>query len=280
MHAMAYDMGAAPLEVASVVFLMAFGVLAAIDGVYLHLWRLRLPARPSSYVEHLWHTASAVLFVPVVGLLGAFTESSVAGSDGGSVLVTGLVAAAWAAVAVVVVVTVGFVVVERLVPAREWTLDDLPDDTDERRIAFADVVLEAVAVLVAFGIAVWQRVWPPIETSDGTSVPILQPELWDLWIWVLFGLCAMSVLVLALAYRRGRWSLPLAVANLVVDAALLVLIVWLAATDRVLNPVALDAIAEQLEVQTLAAVPTLLIALIGGVALLVDAAGPLRAARR
>ena len=236
---------------------------------------------PDQYPTYVRVLRDALLIVvPIVGAIGALAESSVVGSDGGSVVVTGLVASAWAAVVVLVVVTLGFVLIERLVPAREWSLDDLPDETGERRIAFADVVLEAVAVLLAFGIAVWQRVWPPITTADGESVPILQPELWDLWLWVLFGLCALSVVVLALAYRRGRWTMGLAVANVVVDVALLVLVVWLAATDRVLNPVALDAIAEQLEVETLAAVPTAIIALIGVVALVVDAAGPLRAPRR
>ncbi len=49
--------------------LLVFAVLAAYDGVYVHLVALRLPARPASYVEHLWHTASAILFVPVAALL-------------------------------------------------------------------------------------------------------------------------------------------------------------------------------------------------------------------
>ncbi|MBC8070792.1 MAG: hypothetical protein IAG13_20870 [Deltaproteobacteria bacterium] len=49
--------------------LMLFGMVAAIDGVWLHLWKLRLHTRAASFVEHLWHTASAVLFVPTVALL-------------------------------------------------------------------------------------------------------------------------------------------------------------------------------------------------------------------
>jgi hypothetical protein len=47
-------------------FLLAFATVAAIDGVYIHLWKLRLHARRASYVEHLWHTASAILFAPLV----------------------------------------------------------------------------------------------------------------------------------------------------------------------------------------------------------------------
>lgn len=223
---------------------------------------------------------SLLLVVPIVVVLGALVEASLAGSDTGSVVVAGVVAAGCAVVAVVVVVTLGFVLVERLVPARPWTLDDLPDDTEERRIAFADVVLEAVAVLVGFGVVVWQQVWPPITTPDGEAVPLLQPELWDLWLWVFFGLCAASVVLLALAYRRGRWTMPLAVANLVVGVCILVLVVWLAVEDRLLNPPAQDAIAARLDVEALAGVPTLVVLVFGVVALVVDAAGPLRSARR
>jgi hypothetical protein len=49
--------------------LLLFAGVAAVDGVWLHLWKLRLHARPASYAEHLWHTASAVLFLPTVLLL-------------------------------------------------------------------------------------------------------------------------------------------------------------------------------------------------------------------
>src|SRR5688500_18160864 len=47
-------------------FLLAFATVAAIDGVYIHLWKLRLHARSASFAEHLWHTASAILFEPLV----------------------------------------------------------------------------------------------------------------------------------------------------------------------------------------------------------------------
>lgn len=57
------------LLVAAAWLLQLFATLSMIDGLYLHLWRLRLHARPASYGEHLWHTARALLFAPVVFLL-------------------------------------------------------------------------------------------------------------------------------------------------------------------------------------------------------------------
>jgi hypothetical protein len=231
-----------------------------------------------AYIRVLRDTASLV--VPVVAFLGALVRASIPGSDAGSVAWAAVVAGAWAAVSVLVVVTLGYVVIGRLVPAREWTLDDLPSDADHRPIALADVILMAVAVLLGIGVAVWQRALPPITTDGGESVPILSPDLWTPWLWVLFALFIASVALLAAAYRRGRWTMPLAVSNLVVDIVLFVLIVWLAADDRILNPDAQAAIAKELGRDVLPAAPTLLIGVLVGAALAVDAIGPLRAARR
>jgi hypothetical protein len=47
---------------ASAVALAAFLGLAAIDGLYLHIWRYRLHAREASRREHRLHTLTAILF--------------------------------------------------------------------------------------------------------------------------------------------------------------------------------------------------------------------------
>jgi hypothetical protein len=49
--------------------LLLFAAVAALDGVWIHLCQLQLHARPASWVEHVWHTVSAVLFVPIVAIL-------------------------------------------------------------------------------------------------------------------------------------------------------------------------------------------------------------------
>jgi hypothetical protein len=51
------------------VFLMLFGLIAAVDGLYLHLWKYRLYAQPDSLYEHKLHTAQGLLFIPIVFLL-------------------------------------------------------------------------------------------------------------------------------------------------------------------------------------------------------------------
>jgi hypothetical protein len=61
--------------VAAALVLQLFALLSAIDGLYIHLWRLRLHARPESYREHLLHTVRAALFVPVVATLFALPSA-------------------------------------------------------------------------------------------------------------------------------------------------------------------------------------------------------------
>jgi hypothetical protein len=57
------------MHLAATLLLVVFVTLAAVDGIYVHLLRLRLHARPQSWLEHLWHTASAVLFLPAVAAI-------------------------------------------------------------------------------------------------------------------------------------------------------------------------------------------------------------------
>lgn len=63
------------LVLAAAIVLQAFVVLSTIDGLYIHLWRLRLHQRPESYREHVWHTARALLFAPVVAILFAMPSA-------------------------------------------------------------------------------------------------------------------------------------------------------------------------------------------------------------
>jgi hypothetical protein len=79
MHSTGHGVGVALLAV--------FSLLATIDGVWLHLWKLRLHSRPESWWEHVWHTARSVLAVPIVFALFATVS-------GGALLWAGVAAVA------------------------------------------------------------------------------------------------------------------------------------------------------------------------------------------
>jgi hypothetical protein len=53
----------------AVVVLIPLAVLAAVDGLWIHLWQLRLHARPECAREHRLHSARALLFPVLLVLL-------------------------------------------------------------------------------------------------------------------------------------------------------------------------------------------------------------------
>ncbi|MBP8196847.1 MAG: hypothetical protein KAY55_06715, partial [Deltaproteobacteria bacterium] len=55
-----------PGLVCAVFSLLLFTTIAGVDGLYFHLYRYRLYARPASLYEHKLHTVNAVLFVPQI----------------------------------------------------------------------------------------------------------------------------------------------------------------------------------------------------------------------
>lgn len=57
------------LMIAATIFLALFALVAAVDGLYFHLWKYRLYARPESVYEHKLHTVRAFLFIPIVFFL-------------------------------------------------------------------------------------------------------------------------------------------------------------------------------------------------------------------
>ena len=57
------------LFILSIIFLIAFMLLATYDGAYLHLWKYELFNREESSFEHKTHTIRAILFPLIVWLL-------------------------------------------------------------------------------------------------------------------------------------------------------------------------------------------------------------------
>lgn len=57
------------LDALATLSLSLYLVIAALDGIWIHLFRLRLHAREETYGEHILHTIRAVLMIPVMALL-------------------------------------------------------------------------------------------------------------------------------------------------------------------------------------------------------------------
>lgn len=162
-------------------------------------------------------------------------------------------AAAWMAFTLVVQiafwVTLVFVLVERgggsddvRSSLGEWTPDRLPE-LPERRGSLSDLVASVVWLGLMGAAIVWQQFRSPLG-DGGESVPLLDPDLWTFWLPLVLAVLVAEIGFEIVKYRAGRWSTGFAVVNVVLGAVFAAPVVYLAATDRLLDPAAVAEIQE------------------------------------
>lgn len=192
--------------------------------------------------------AVIVTVVPIVVVVVSLIEAATGGSAGSIIG-----QAAWMAftlfIQIAFWVTLTFAIVERTsTPAQmeeslgvEWSPDKLPEVPRGPRGSLADLVA-ALAWLGFIGVAIiWQHFRSPIG-GEGDNPPLLNPELWSNWLPLILVLLVAEMVFEVVKYRIGRWSTRLAGVNTLVGAAFTAPIVYLAATDRLLNPAAVAEI--------------------------------------
>ena len=156
---------ASPLPYIAILALAVFATLAALDGVWLHLWKLRLHTRPASYGEHLWHTASALLFAPAIALLFVWQVSG---------------AALWSTVALLVALHAVEVLDVRAERESRRELGGLSRfELSLHVAAVASRTIAVAAVLIARPISIWRLdgasagdVLPSIVAQVGAAVSV------------------------------------------------------------------------------------------------------------
>jgi hypothetical protein len=139
-----------------------------------------------------------------------------------------------------------------------WTPDRLPELPQRGDVKLADALGPAVFLLTMLGLVLWQQFMPVVRSGDGAPLPMLDADLWSLWLPVLFGIALLEVGFAVVVWRVGRWTAPLAVVNAILAIVPASILVWLFTTDRVINP----AWAAQLELTDLVA-PGGVLAVIG-----------------
>ncbi len=163
----------------SAILLIVFSILAAIDGLWLHLWRYRLHERPASAFEHLTHTWHAVLFVPILVLLFRF-------DSGGGLL--------WVAVATLVL-DLGAVAAD-VISERESRRfqGGLPGHECVLHLAITIARAAALALVLAAKPAAAWNLTGALLLAD-TYPPLLRQTA----SWILPGTVAVALLHVALA---------------------------------------------------------------------------------
>ncbi|WP_235735803.1 hypothetical protein [Nocardioides alcanivorans] len=125
----------------------------------------------------------------------------------------------------------------------DWSPDDLPEPPRATQFPLGELIASVVFLLVAIAFLVGQHFWTWHE--DGSeALPMLDPDLWTFWLPFLIAVAIAMIGFEIIKWRTGHWTSGLAIANTVLGLLFAAPVVWLAATDRLLNPALLPVIDE------------------------------------
>lgn len=137
-------------------------------------------------------------------------------------------------------VTLVFAIIERADPKevesmRAWSLDRLPN-VSPRSISRGDMLSGIAFAIIPIALIILQTRRSFASNDAGDSIPVLNPDLWSFGIPAFIALLLASAVFEVVKYRAGTWSVRLAVVNLTLNAAFVVLTGWLALSGDIVNP--------------------------------------------
>ncbi|WP_030488318.1 permease prefix domain 1-containing protein [Micromonospora chokoriensis] len=199
---------------------------------------------PTYYLLWLRLLKLLLSFIPaLVGTIVTVVEA--AEGKGFGAIGPGIVTAMQVAVQITFWLTLTFAIIERTqtaVDLPEWTVDQLPDAPVHRGIPLADTIASVIMLVLTIAYLPLQHYQSWVRGTDGENVPILDPALWSFWLPALIVVLAASVVFEIVKYRIGRWTWTLFGIKAMLNLAFTVPLMWLALSDRLLNP----ALAERL----------------------------------
>lgn len=127
---------------------------------------------------------------------------------------------------------------------KSWNPDSLPAVPSRRQITLGDLVVGLVMLLTPVVLLLWQRFRPIFNADDGSSIPLVHPDLWSAWMPALFVLIVINIAVEVWKYREGRWTLPVTIANSVLNVAWVGFIAAMVTTQEMINPEFTEAMGD------------------------------------
>ena len=181
------------------------------------------------------------LTAAAVGLVQLFRGGSVSSMIGSVVstsITTGVHVALWT--------TLLFAVLERVPGVKlpltgPWTPALLPEPPT-RRARYGELIAETVSLVLFTTLILLAPRVSPESDANGNPINVLSPWLWESGIVYVFIALVVASLGISFAnYYYARWNVPLSIAATLVDLAPPLLLIWLSANDRVVNPAFVDA---------------------------------------
>ncbi|MEU1240637.1 permease prefix domain 1-containing protein [Micromonospora parva] len=193
---------------------------------------------PTYYLVWLRLLKLLLSFIPaLVGTIVTIVEA--AEGKGFGAIGPGLVVALQVAVQIAFWLTLTFAIIERSqtpVNLPDWTVDQLPDAPVHRGIPLADTIASVVMLVATIAYLPIQHFQSWVRGTDGENIAILDPALWSFWLPALIVVLVASVIFEIVKYRIGRWTWRLFGTKVLLNLAFSVPLVWLALSDRLLNP--------------------------------------------
>ncbi|MGC5307147.1 permease prefix domain 1-containing protein [Micromonospora zamorensis] len=193
---------------------------------------------PTYYLVWLRLLKLLLSFIPALaGTIVAIVE--VAEGQGFGAIGSGIVVALHVAVHIGFWLTLTFAIIERsqqTVDLPDWTVDQLPDVPAHRDISLAETVASVVMLVVTIGYLPFQHYRSWVRDTDGDDIPLLDPTLWSFWLPALIVVLLGSLVFEIVKYRVGSWNWTLFGTKALLNLAFSVPLVWLALSDRLLNP--------------------------------------------
>ena len=202
-------------------------------------------------------TLRAVLAVALPVMIGIQIVFADWGDDRSvaSVVVSAVLGGLQVGVHIVFWTALTFVIIERTGAASEvssakgeWTPDDLPDLPRQRQITLGELIGAVVVLACIPAGLLWQRYRSTYEVA-GDPVPLFDPDLWDVWIPVLFTIVVVNLAVEGWKYAVGHWTAALVAANLAVNVAFVTFFALLFSREDVWNPAYAAELAERTDFQ-------------------------------
>jgi len=196
---------------------------------------------PRYYLEW-WRLVKLLLWIVVpLGAFGIALGQSLAGAGLGAIIGSTVGGAISIAVHLFFWTALVFALIERAESAgtargtlQPWSLERLPPENPYSGARFVDMIVNVVFLLIAAAALVWDQLVGAVYL-DGRWISLLDPTLWPWWIGGLLLVMAIDAVLNVIVYLNGRWTVPLAAFNAILDIVVAVPAIWLLSQDRLLN---------------------------------------------
>ena len=182
-----------------------------------------------------------VLSATVIPIAGArvILANLLTGADAGEIATKAITTLFQLTIQLIFWTTLVFVIIERNQAPKsiypDWDPSTLPDPP-QGKVRLGDTIATVLMSLAGVAYLVWQQFRSPFTGEDGPPIPTLDPALWSSWIPVIIVGLLAGVVMEILRYRAGGWSWRFVGINAALDLVVVVPLVWLAATNSLLEP--------------------------------------------